>query len=170
MRSVITFAAMALIAGTIVPRYVQQMSDRRGPSDDRAPAAAATPASGEPETVEVPRDASGHFRVQARIDGLSLEFMLDTGASMIALTAEDASQLGIHPAHDEYRVLLKTANGAVGAARARLGMVEIGGIMVRDVDAVVLPPGALSENLLGMSFLSRLHHFEYSAGKLVLEQ
>jgi aspartyl protease family protein len=42
--------------------------------------------------------------------------------------------------------------------------------MVRDVPAVVMPDGALSENLLGMSFLSRLRHFEYSEGKMVLEQ
>jgi aspartyl protease family protein len=58
----------------------------------------------------------------------------------------------------------------VRAAPTTLDMVEIGGIMVRDVPAVVMPDGVLSENLLGMSFLTRLRHFEYSDGKMVLEQ
>ena len=63
-----------------------------------------------------------------------------------------------------------TANGTVKAARTRLAMVELGGLIVRDVDAMVLPDEALSENLLGQSFLSRLKRFEYANGKMVLEQ
>ena len=118
----------------------------------------------------MPRDALGHFRVQGRVDGRQLEFMVDTGASVIALTADDAAQLGIHPADSEYTVLLKTANGTVHAAPTTLDMVEIGDIMMQDVAAVVMPDGALSDNLLGLSFLSRLHHFEYNEGKMVLEQ
>jgi aspartyl protease family protein len=58
----------------------------------------------------------------------------------------------------------------VRAAPARLDMVEVGSLELRDVAALVLPEGALSDNLLGLSFLSRLRRFEYSDGKLVLEQ
>jgi aspartyl protease family protein len=58
----------------------------------------------------------------------------------------------------------------VKAAPARLAMVEVGGLIVRDVDAMVLPDEALSENLLGLSFLSKLRRFEYANGKMVLEQ
>jgi aspartyl protease family protein len=58
----------------------------------------------------------------------------------------------------------------VSAAPARLDIVQVGGIEVRDVAALVLPDGALSDNLLGLAFLSRLRRFEYSGGKLVLEQ
>jgi len=86
------------------------------------------------------------------------------------LTADGAASLGLHPSGSDYRVTLKTANGVVRAAPTTLDMVEIGGIMVRDVPAVVMPDGVLSENLLGMSFLTRLRHFEYSDGKMVLEQ
>jgi len=57
----------------------------------------------------------------------------------------------------------------VRGAPVRLGMVEIGGLMQRNVTAVVLPDEALSENLLGLSFLSRLHRFEYRDGRLLLE-
>jgi aspartyl protease family protein len=65
---------------------------------------------------------------------------------------------------------VKTANGTVHAAPALLDVVAIGNLELRDVAALVLPDGALSDNLLGLSFLSRLRRFEYSGGKLVLEQ
>jgi aspartyl protease family protein len=58
----------------------------------------------------------------------------------------------------------------VRAAPTQLDTVEVGDLLVRDVAAVVLPDEALSDNLLGLSFLSRLRRFEYSDGKLVLEQ
>ena len=170
MRSIITFAAVAIVAGMVVPRYAEQMNTRR-PSQmpDAGVAGAAEPAAA-PASVEVSRDGSGRFRVDGQIDGRHLEFTVDTGASVIALTAYDAASLGIHPAAADYTVLMRTANGTIRAAPATLGMVEIGDIMVHDVSAVVMPDGALNDNLLGMSFLSRLHHFDYSEGKMVLEQ
>jgi aspartyl protease family protein len=96
--------------------------------------------------------------------------MVDTGASVIALTVSDAARLGIRPAQRDFTVEVRTANGSVGAAPARLDKVEVGDLIVRDVAAVILPDGALSDNLLGLSFLSRLRRFEYSDGRLVLEQ
>jgi len=96
--------------------------------------------------------------------------MLDTGASLIALRARDAAALGIHPVARDFTVEVKTANGSARAAAVELGMVEVGGLTVRNVAAVVSPDAALSENLLGLSFLSRLRRFEYSNGKIVLEQ
>ena len=172
MRSILSFAAVALVAGMIVPRYAAQLNGAP-PAPSNLMAAHQTvddQASRTSDSVIVPRDARGHFRTEGRIDGRRLNFLIDTGASVIALTAEDAASLGLHPSNSEYRVTLKTANGVVHAAPTTLGMVEIGGIMVRDVVAVVMPDGALSENLLGMSFLTRLRHFEYSEGKMVLER
>jgi aspartyl protease family protein len=97
-------------------------------------------------------------------------FMVDTGASVIALTAGDARRLGLRPLQREFTAEVKTANGSVRAAPTQLDRVEIDGITVRDVAALVMPEGALSENLLGLSFLSKLRRFEYANGKLVLEQ
>jgi aspartyl protease family protein len=174
MRSILTFASLALVAGMIVPRYATQFNGAQHAPD--SPIAAHQTANAVEQTsqasdsVIVPRDGRGHFRTEGRIDGRRLDFLIDTGASVIALTADDAASLGLHPGDSDYRVMLKTANGVVRAAPTTLGMVEIGGIMVRDVVAVVMPDGALSENLLGMSFLSRLRHFEYSQVKMVLEQ
>jgi aspartyl protease family protein len=78
--------------------------------------------------------------------------------------------LGIHPAESEYVALVQTANGTVRAAPVMLDRVEIDDIVVHDVAAMVLPDNALHGNLLGLTFLSRLRKFEYSEGRLVLEQ
>jgi aspartyl protease family protein len=128
------------------------------------------PPPSNPDSVVVPRDPMGHFRVEGRIDGQFVQFVVDTGASVVALTSEDAASIGIHPTEMDFRAVVKTANGTVRAAPIQLNMVEIGNLMVRDVTAMVLPNRALSDNLLGLSFLSRLRHFEYTDGRMILEQ
>ena len=179
MRPLIVFAALAMAAGMVIPRYASQIGAARAVSSAPAPASARLPAdrtssaarpSNYARSVVVPRDARGHFQVDARVDGGRLSFMVDTGASVIALTQSDAARLGIHPSAGEYVAEVRTANGTVRAAPTRLDAVEVGDLVVRDVAAVVLPDEALSDNLLGLSFLSRLKRFEYSDGKLVLEQ
>jgi aspartyl protease family protein len=177
MRSVVTFASAAVVAGLIIPHFADRMKDQTAsvaaPAQASAPAPAAVtpaPSSSNGYSVVVSRDNFGRFRADGRINGRELQFTVDTGASIVALTADDAAQLGIHPAATEYTMLISTANGTVRAAPAMLDMVEVGDIVVHDVAAVVMPDGALSDNLLGLSFLSRLRHFEYSDGKMVLEQ
>jgi len=166
MRPLVVFAALVMAAGMVVPRYVSHIG--------AAPAAptplAADKVSSYARSIVIPRDARGHFQVDALVDGRHLNFMVDTGASVIALTASDAARLGIHPATHEFVAEVRTANGTVRAAPAQLDAVEVGDIVVRDVAALVLPDEALSDNLLGLSFLSRLRRFEYTDGKLVLEQ
>lgn len=172
MRSVILLSVLALTAGVLVPRYAAHIGAPSAP----AALAAAHPVGAEPaapangRSIVVPRDARGHFQVDGRVEGRRLSFMIDTGASVIALTAGDAARLGIHPAQREFVMEVRTANGIVRAAPTQLDMVEVGDIVVRNVAALVLPDQALSDNLLGLSFLSRLRRFEYSDGRLVLEQ
>ena len=79
--------------------------------------------------------------------------MVDTGASSIALRESSAAKLGIHPSVRDYNIKMHTANGVGKAARVKLNRVELGGITVRDVDALVVPDESLSVNLLGMTFL-----------------
>ncbi len=173
MRSVITFAVFALAAGVIVPRYVAQshggnQTPTMMAAHPTAPVAAAS--VGDSRSVVISPGSNGHFQVEGRVDGRRMDFMVDTGASVIALTARDAAMLGIHPAESEYSAMVKTANGIAHAAPVMLDRVEIDDLEVRNVAAMVMPDGALSDNLLGLSFLQRLHRFEYSDGKLVLEQ
>jgi len=173
MRTVASFAALAIVAGIVIPRYASQATVGHAAQAVTAtqPAVAQQqPAVYDSRSVVVPRNAQGHFQIDARVEGRRLTFMIDTGATMIALTAQDAASLGIHPSLNEFSAMVKTANGIVRAAPVELGMVEIEDVTVRNVSALVMPDGALSENLLGMSFLSRLHRWEFADGKLVLEQ
>ena len=172
MRFFVVFAALALAIAGLLTRLADRAG--RSPTAEVASVAMAVPAapatSSNYRSISIPRDGRGHFQVDARVDGRRIDFMVDTGASTIALTAKDARKLGIHPSQSEYSVNVRTANGTVRAAPTTLSRVEVGGLVVRDVRALVVPDNALSENLLGMSFLSRLKRFEYAKGKLVLEQ
>jgi len=166
MRSVAIFAGLLLAIGAFGARFADRVMPDRSDAQVLT-AAPSTPAY--PRSVTIPRDGRGQFTVEARVDGRRLEFMVDTGASTIALRESAAARLGIRPASRDYNIPIQTANGIGRAAEVRLNMVEIGGIVVRDVRALVSPDHALAENLLGMSFLSRVK-FTHDRGKLVLEQ
>lgn len=112
---------------------------------------------------------NGRFATDARVDGRPIAFIVDTGASQIALRASDAASLGYHPREHDYTIRVSTANGEGRAAAIELSRVEVGEIIVRDVPALVIPDAALSVNLLGMSFLSRVR-WTQERGQLVLEQ
>ena len=121
-------------------------------------------------SVSIPRDPRGHFLTDGRINGQRVDFMVDTGASLVALNERTAARFGLRPTPSEYNAAVSTANGTIKAARTRIAMIDLGGLVVRDVEAMVLPDTALSENLLGLSFLSKLKRYEYANGKMVLEQ
>ena len=175
MRNILIFAGLMVAAGT----YMAQTADRMtaatparatSASNMAASARSQQPAQTGARTLSIPRDARGHFQAEGRIDGQRIDFMVDTGASVIALNEKSAARFGLRPQRGDYNATVATANGTIKAARTRLAMVEVGGLVVRDVDAMVLPDEALSENLLGLSFLSKLKRFEYAGGKMVLEQ
>lgn len=171
MRSIIVIAALALAVGVLAPRHLSNVGPAPAPAAPQTlPPTSALTADARPRSVVVARNAQGHFDVDGRVNGRRIDFVVDTGASVVALTARDAARLGIRPARNAFVAEVKTANGTVRAAPARLDVVEVGGLELRDVTALVLPDDALRDNLLGLSFLSRLHRFEYSDGKLVLEQ
>ncbi len=169
MRNLMIFAAILVGLGTFMAQMADKMSPASATAAPRnAPVEAEAPTAG--RTLSIPRDARGHFATDGRIDGQRIDFMVDTGASVIALNEKSASRFGLRPARGDFNSTVSTANGTIKAARTRLAMVEVGGLIVRDVDALVLPDSALSENLLGLSFLSKLKRFEYANGKMVLEQ
>ena len=155
--------------------FMAQMADKLTPasastSSVKQTALVATPAQAGLRSLNIPRDTRGHFRTEGRIDGQRIAFMVDTGASVVALNESSAARFGLYPTPGQYTANVSTANGIVKAARTRIEMLDVGGLIVRDVDAMVLPDEALSENLLGLSFLSRLKRFEYANGQMVLEQ
>src|SRR5216683_898435 len=172
MRNILITAAIMAGLGT----FMAQMADKITPAPASATVVAAkavpveTPSQTGGRSLNIAPDARGHFATEGRIDGQRIAFMVDTGASVVALNEASAARFGLRPSRAEYNAAVTTANGTVKAARARLPMIDVGGLIVRDVDAMVLPDEALSENLLGLSFLSKLKRFEYANGKMVLEQ
>jgi aspartyl protease family protein len=118
--------------------------------------------------VSIDADSSGHFVVEARLNGRPVTAMIDTGATVVALTEKTARRIGVFPLRADFTQPVATANGTVRAAPVRVSEIRIGGIVVRNVEAMVVPGDALSVDLLGMSYLSRLAMFESSNGRLVL--
>lgn len=127
-------------------------------------------ASGAGNFAIIKPDSSGHFIAKASINGIALPLLFDTGASIIALSFEDATKLGIRLLPTDFRAQIQTANGFAIAAEVTLREVRVEGIMIQDVSAMVLPPGKLETSLLGRSFWGRLRTgFSYAAGNLVLK-
>lgn len=173
VRGVLGIAALAVAAGVIAPKCLKNPS---GDANQPSAMAVKMPASQRSaqtsngyRTVTLNSDRRGHFQVEARIDGRSVGLVVDTGASRIVLRETSAARRGIFPRASEYTGRASTANGVAKFAPVRLASVEIDGIVVRDVDAAVMPDDALYENLLGMTFLSRVK-WTHDRGRLVLKQ
>jgi aspartyl protease family protein len=170
MRNIMIFAAFIAGLGTLMAQMADKITPALAHSASPKADVVATVALAGSRSISIPRDARGHFETEGRIEGQRIGFMVDTGASMIALNEKSAARFGLRPARGDFNATVTTANGTIKAARTRLAMVDVGGLVVRDVDAMVLPDEALSENLLGLSFLSKLKRFEYANGRMVLEQ
>ncbi|MBW7961684.1 TIGR02281 family clan AA aspartic protease [Bradyrhizobium sp. BR 10261] len=164
------FAAVMIGLGTFMAQMADRMSSASATSAPHPTVVVTTTAPAGSRSLNIPRDVRGHFQAEGRIEGQRIGFMVDTGASVVALNETSAARFGLRPSRNEYNAAVTTANGTVKAARTRIAMLEVGDLVVRDVDAMVLPDAALSENLLGLSFLSRLKRFEYANGQMVLEQ
>src|SRR5690606_36416483 len=118
--------------------------------------------------VELLADPQGHYKSYIEVNGRSIHATVDTGATMVALSYEDAARSGIHVSDADFIHPVHTANGSARVAPVMLHRVRIGGIELRDVPAAVAEPGRLPGTLLGMSFLSRLSRLEMQSGRLVL--
>jgi aspartyl protease family protein len=119
-------------------------------------------------TVAVARTSGGDFAINAEINGARVAMVLDTGASSVVLTRDDARAAGLPLEVLDYNVNIDTANGRTRAAPVTLDRVAIGSLVERSVDALVAQPGQLKTSLLGMSFLNRLQSWEVSGDRLFL--
>jgi aspartyl protease family protein len=140
------------------------------PAKASASVEATTPSGeGSLAVVVVDGDLRGHFTVHPMIDGQRTRMLVDTGATLVALTYEDALAAGYQPGPGDFKVRMATANGITGAASIRIREMRVGAITLRGIEAVVMPRGALGTSLLGMSFLRRLAGFEIQRGRLRLQ-
>src|SRR5260370_9633496 len=153
MRNILIFAAIMIGRGTFMAQMADKMTAAPAPATS---AGKATPvdAVGEarPRSLDIPRDSRGQFLTEGRIDGQRIDFMVDTGASLVALNETSAARFGLRPSRGDYKASVTTANGTIKAARARLAMVDIGGPAVRGVHGLVLSAEYISWKLPAPAF------------------
>lgn len=141
---------------------------RMDPSFDAAlhsiGAPAQTVSGGE---TRIPLGGDGHYWIRAKLNGVPLRLMVDTGATVTALSADVAAAAGVEPDALRPDAIVETANGSVAASAARIDELRLGSVVARDLDAIVLP-GTGGPNVLGMNFLTRLKGWRVEDGVLIL--
>ncbi|MGE0849031.1 MAG: TIGR02281 family clan AA aspartic protease [Hyphomicrobiaceae bacterium] len=171
VRDLLTWAmvALLLVAGYSYREEILTLGHRV--AGELLPPGSALRADNQVEgerSVRIRRRPDGHFVAKTQVNGVSLNMLIDTGASTVVLKPADAQRLGIDVDKLRYSVPVQTANGTTYAAHVRLRNLTLGPISLTDVEALVAKPGALKENLLGMSFLSRLRSYEFTTDMLTL--
>ncbi|WP_428642196.1 retropepsin-like aspartic protease family protein [Roseibium sp.] len=119
-------------------------------------------------SILIVRDATGHFIVTGRTNGSRTQFLLDTGASAVVLTAEDARRAGYREKDLSFTVPVSTANGRALVAPIRIGSITIGDTFLSDVRGFVAREGTLESSLLGMTALDKLHSWRIEGDKLIM--
>ncbi len=145
-----------------------------GKGADPAAPAVFTAGSGAPDdpgkrggdVMVLERDGSGQFHLTAAIDNEDVEFLVDTGADVVALTESTAERLGLMPAEEDFQPIMKTASGTGYAAPIMLDTIEVGGERFRQVEAVVMK--GLGTDLLGQSVLRRMGGVELTGDSMVI--
>lgn len=166
----IRFAAIALVGVLSAVGAARAVASfERAPAS--APIAAQATLSDTSRTAgtaaQVVKGPDGHYWAEANVDGRAVKFLVDTGATAVALTTDDARRLGLKPETLSYTYDVATADGRARAAAVTLKSVSIAGARVNDVDALVIERG-LHTSLLGMSYLGRLQAFEATQTALIL--
>ncbi|CAN5345734.1 TIGR02281 family clan AA aspartic protease [soil metagenome] len=164
MLKLATIAIVGALSAVGAAKAVVSLDDLRQP-DLRGPAPIAV--SVDDGAAQIVKGADGHFWAEAKVDGRAVRFLIDTGATAVALSQTDAKRLGIDTKGLNYSYQVMTASGQTRAAKVTLASVAVAGAQVRDVDALVIENG-LETSLLGMSYLGRLSSFQATPRALIL--
>lgn len=167
----------ALIGSGALAGIVVQSVDRQKLAPASAKAAmpshnpsAAAPAPAGGNTAMLYADPRGHFFADIQVRGIPIKTMVDTGASVIAMSTEDAAKIGLRANPSDRKAQFNTANGIVTASLVKLPEVRLQGLTVFDVEAAIMPPGAMHGTLLGMSFMKKLASFESRGTSMVMRK
>ena len=158
---------VAKIAAIAIDHTVKPGSAGHGDGADEDKPKARRPDYGD---IEIAADDSGHFQTEAEINGSRVDVLVDTGATLVALTYDDAQRAGVYLSPSDFTHEVRTANGTAKVDPVDLRSITIGDITVRNVRGAVTEPGKLHKTLLGMSFLSRLSRVEMRDQALVLHE
>lgn len=175
----VLLAAFALVAAMLYGTRNSSLRPAEAETPTAQPVPAATPSaqygstgygaaapSARSVTLEM---ENGHYWAAAKVNNTQVRFLVDTGASVVALTKDDARRIGVTVRSHGEVVRLSTANGEITVPVVTLKRIRIGGVEVTNVPAVVVEEG-LSTSLLGMSFLSELKSWQTTPAGLVLKQ
>ena len=130
-----------------------------------APTIAVARVEGE---VELRKAFDGHFRAVAKINGANVGMLIDTGASIVLLSYEDAVNAGLSPQTLDFSMPVTTANGRSFVAPVTIDTLTIGSVGLDNVRAAVAQPGKIHSSLLGMSFIGRLQETSFRQDRLIL--
>jgi aspartyl protease family protein len=144
-----------------------EASPSQGDEAMSATASVDTPPANPPGAAYVAKARDGHYWAWAQMDGHPVRVLVDTGASTVALTPEDARRIGVSMDNLVYDHPVTTAAGVTQAAAVTLKQVSVASATVTSVKALIVPKG-LSISLLGMSYLGRLDRFEATRGGMIL--
>lgn len=165
--------AAGVLFGWFAPDFSRSAETSHAESGDAAkPIAAdhsrrlavARQAAGE---VVLPRAPDGHFYADVTVEGVTKEMLIDTGASVIALTGPDAEAMGLYWTEADVAPVARGASGTVYGVPVTLNLVQVGDFEVQAVEAVIVPRG-LGVSLLGQSFLSQVGRVEIEGEQMVL--
>ncbi len=123
---------------------------------------------GDTLAVSIAKSRGGHFEAVGQVNGVEIDFLIDTGATLIALSYDDAIAAGFRPEDMSFTQVINTANGRAMAAPIRLDQVQIGPLIRSNLRATVAEPGKLGQSLLGMNFISSLSSFEMQRDEVIL--
>ncbi len=151
--------------------HIESENQAPAPPTQSAASLQSTRTASSPWRTEIEPDARGQFLVDMTVNGVTLDAMVDTGASFVTLSYQAAEHIGLHPNAEDFKYVMQTANGSTRAAAAVVRLIRVGNVEAHDVQVFISQPGALTtHNLLGMSFLKKLSGYQVDAGRLVLKQ
>lgn len=133
-----------------------------------APGKPVTVSDADGQAVLIRKSLNGHFEAAGDVNGEPVSFLIDTGATSIALSHTDALRVGFSEGDLSYTLIINTANGRARAAPVRLDTVTIGTVERQGLRAMVAEPGQLEQSLLGMNFISSLTAFEMRRDEVIL--
>ncbi len=150
-----------------LPNHSEQFEDKATLKHQRNTESSQPQSYGQ---VKIRRGRGGHYSTVAKINNQRINVLVDTGATLVALTYEDARRAGIYLSRSDFTARSRTANGIARSAPVTIRSIRIGDITLRNIRASVSEPGALHVTLLGMSFLGRLARVEMRQGDLILQK
>lgn len=174
LNRIIAFSGFVIVAAIIATpaqdsvETAQRGGQSSGEGANGSASAASTDSSWYAGTHTLSRSADGHFYANIDVNGASMRMLVDTGASVVALTERDALDAGLTWNPEDVGPVGRGASGTVYGVATTIDRIELGGIAQRNVRAIIIPQG-LDISLLGQSFLGGINSVEIANGQMALD-